>query len=116
MEASTGSGFLVWIHRVTPARMNTYTAFSIGTFIVAPGAAPAPVVNPPNLNDASTNPPTPPVQLYHLGLWFDSPQEAAKAGCANKATPFNSIHNAGVQVLNTSNFPTLNGPLLHVNQ
>lgn len=33
MEASAGSGFLVWIHRVTPARMNTYTAFSIGTFI-----------------------------------------------------------------------------------
>jgi hypothetical protein len=33
MEASTGSGFLVWIHRITPARMNTYTAFSIGTFI-----------------------------------------------------------------------------------
>ena len=33
MEASAGSGFLVWIHRITPARMNTYTAFSIGTFI-----------------------------------------------------------------------------------
>ena len=33
MEASTGSGFLVWIHRITPARMNTYTTFSIGTFI-----------------------------------------------------------------------------------
>ena len=33
METSTGSGFLVWIHRITPARMNTYTAFSVGTFI-----------------------------------------------------------------------------------
>ena len=33
MEASTGSGFLAWIHRRTPARMNTYTAYSIGTFI-----------------------------------------------------------------------------------
>jgi ABC-type nitrate/sulfonate/bicarbonate transport system permease component len=33
MEASTGSGFLNWIHRKTPPRMNTYTAYSIGTFI-----------------------------------------------------------------------------------
>jgi len=98
--------------------------FSIGTFIVAPGSAPAPVVDPPNLNDASSNPATNPVQTYHLGLWFDSPQEAGKAGCATKMTPFNSTHNAGIQILNTSNFCTdpanlntcLNGPLLHVNQ
>jgi len=33
MEASTGSGFLTWIHRKTPPRMNTYTAYSIGTFV-----------------------------------------------------------------------------------
>ena len=32
MEASTGSGLLTWIHRKTPARMNTYTAYSIGDF------------------------------------------------------------------------------------
>jgi hypothetical protein len=39
--------------------------FNIGTFIVAPGVAPAPVVLS---DDASRNPATNPVQLYHLGL------------------------------------------------
>jgi hypothetical protein len=90
--------------------------FSIGTFIVAPGVAPAPVVDPPNLGDANKNPATPPVQTYHLGLWFDTVQDAGKSGCATKTTPFNSTHNAGVQVLNTSNFTDGNGPLLHVNR
>ena len=33
MEASTDSGFLTWIHRKTPPRMNTYTAYSIGSFV-----------------------------------------------------------------------------------
>jgi hypothetical protein len=33
MEASDGNAFLIWIHRKTPARMNTYTAYSIGSFI-----------------------------------------------------------------------------------
>ena len=33
MEASGGGSFLDWIHRKTPARMNTYTAYSIGVFI-----------------------------------------------------------------------------------
>jgi hypothetical protein len=82
--------------------------FNLGTFVVAPGIAPAPVTN---LLDANTNPVTPPVQMYHLGLWFDSPKDAAASNCASKQTPFNSTHNAGVQVLNTSNFPTLDGPL-----
>jgi hypothetical protein len=31
-----------------------------------------------------------------------------------KVTPFNSTHNAGVQILNTSNFPALAGPLCKV--
>jgi hypothetical protein len=84
--------------------------FNIGTFIVAPGVAAAPVVL---RGDASSNPPTEPVQLYHLGLWFDSPADAQKHGCGNVVTPFNSTHNAGVQILNTSNF-TGNGPLFSV--
>jgi hypothetical protein len=89
--------------------------FSIGTFTVAPGVAPAPVVlSAPPFPDASKNPATPPVQLFHLGLWFDSPRDAGKAGCGTTVTPFNSTHNAGVQALNTSNFPTLKGPLLSV--
>jgi hypothetical protein len=85
--------------------------FNIGTFIVAPGTEPAPVVLS---GDASNNPASAPVQLYHLGLWFDSPADASKAGCGSIVTPFNSKHNAGVQILNTSNFPNLAGPLCKV--
>jgi hypothetical protein len=82
--------------------------FSIETFTVAPGVAVAPVVF---TGDASSNPATPPIQMYHLGVWFDSPADAVAAGCANTVTPFNGTHDAGVQVLNTSSFPDLNGPL-----
>jgi hypothetical protein len=57
-----------------------------------------------------------PVHTYHLGLWFNSPLEldAQKAGLPSTVTPFNGEHNAGVQVLNTSNFPDLEGPLINV--
>jgi hypothetical protein len=86
--------------------------FSIETFIVAPGTAVAPrVFNDPPFPDASINPPTNPVQTYHLGLWFNSPNDAKKAGCPATETPFNGEHNAGIQVLNTSNFPDTQGPL-----
>jgi hypothetical protein len=86
--------------------------FSIETFIVAPGVAPAPLVfNDPPFPDAAQNPATGPVQTYHLGLWFNSPADAQNAGCANTVTPFNGEHNAGIQVLNTSNFPDDKGPL-----
>ncbi len=90
--------------------------FSRETFIVAPGTGAAPVVfkNPP-FPDAAKNPQTGPVQLYHLGIWFGSPNAAAKAGCANTLTPFNGTHNAGIQVLNTANFPALSGPLRNFN-
>ena len=64
--------------------------------------------------DATLNPATGPIHTYHLGLWFNSPQDAAKAGCPGGVTPFNGEHNAGIQVLNTSNFPNLQGPLLKV--
>ena len=82
--------------------------FNIETFIVAPGSQPAPVVH---AADASSNPPTAPIHTYHLGLWFNSPNDAARAGCPANVTPFNGDHTAGVQVLNTSNFPDLAGPL-----
>src|SRR5262249_8215553 len=89
--------------------------FNIETFIVATGVAPAPLVfNDPPFPDASMNPTTNPVQLYHLGLWFNSPQDAQKAGGPANVTPFNGEHNAGVQVLNTTNFPDDLGPLRHV--
>ena len=85
--------------------------FNIETFIVAPGAAPAPKVFDDN---ATTNPPTPPVQIYHLGLWFNSPDDAIKAGCSGNVTPFNGEHHAGIQVLNTANFLPNNGPLFNL--
>lgn len=89
--------------------------FSVETFIVAPGVTAAPVVfNHLPFPDASSNPKTAPVQLYHLGLWFNSPVDAAHAGCASTTTPFNGTHNAGIQVLNTANFPALRGPLFYL--
>jgi hypothetical protein len=82
--------------------------FSDETFIVANGVAPAPVIHPA---DAATNPATPPVHLFHLGMWFDSTAEASAAGCSAGQTPFNGDHTAGVQVLNTTNFPDNDGPI-----
>jgi hypothetical protein len=106
----SGVGFGVFVGR-----------FSIETFIVAPlapalpelqpGVARAPIIhNTPPFPDASTNPPTFPVHTYHLGLWFNSPQDAKKAVNNDTITPFNGEHHAGVQVLNSSNFQG-NGPL-----
>jgi hypothetical protein len=83
--------------------------FNIETFIVAPGSVPAP--QPHGVLDAPTNPATLPIHTYHLGLWFNSPTDASSAGCPNGVTPFNGDHTAGTQVLNTSNFPDLAGPL-----
>jgi hypothetical protein len=89
--------------------------FSIETFIVAPGIAAAPNVHTAlPFKDALTNPVTGPVHTYHLGLWFNSPADAAKAGLAATVTPFNGDHHAGVQVLNTANFPVAAGPLKQI--
>ena len=88
--------------------------FNIETFIVAPETAPAPVVHDEPNPDAASNPPTGPVHTYHLGLWFNSPTDAVAAGCPGTVTPFNGDHSAGVQVLNTSNFGDLVGPLLRI--
>jgi hypothetical protein len=85
--------------------------FNIETFMVAPGSVAAPQTQP---TDADVNPATAPIQMYHLGLWFNSPDDAAAAGCPATVTPFNGEHNAGVQVLNTSNFADLKGPLLKI--
>jgi hypothetical protein len=88
--------------------------FNIETFIVAqpPGNQPAPVVHDqPPFPDAAENPATEPVHTFHLGLWFNAPADAAAAGCPNTVTRFNGEHNAGIQVLNTANFPDDQGPL-----
>lgn len=56
--------------------------------------------------------PAVPFELDHLGIWFADPTDAGNAGCPNTPTPFDGDHNAGIQVLNTSNFAADNGPLL----
>jgi hypothetical protein len=89
--------------------------FSIETFIVAPGATPAPTPHrSPPFPDADRNPATPPVHTFHLGLWFNDPNDAAKAGLPPTVTPFNGEHNAGLQVLSTRNFPDNAGPLSQI--
>jgi len=86
--------------------------FNRETFIVAPGADVAPVVHD---TDASANPATRPVHTFHLGLWFNSPDDAARAGCPATVTPFNGDHNAGIQVLSTNQFAKTDGPLGRLN-
>ena len=90
--------------------------FSIETFAVAPNPpAPAPqVFNSPPFPDAAQNPAFNPVQMYHLGLWFNSPKDATTAGCPGATTPFNGEHNAGVQAMSTRNFPDQAGPLRQI--
>src|SRR5437660_10373944 len=77
--------------------------FDVETFSVSPGGT-------------TTFAPT---HQYHLGLWFSDPNVPFKLGCEPGATspiitPFNGEQHAGIQVLNTSNFPINAGPLSHV--
>ncbi len=58
--------------------------------------------------------PAVPVELRHLGIWFADPRDAANEGCAETPTPFDGDHVAGIQVLNTSNFPAARGPLFNL--
>jgi len=88
--------------------------FSIETFAFAQGSFAAPAVFGGPFPDATLNPPFNPIQMYHLGLWFDSPDAANAAKCPATVTPFNGAHNAGLQVLNTSNFADDHGPLRDV--
>lgn len=60
-----------------------------------------------------------PTHQYHIGLWFNDPNVPFNLGCEPGQTqpvitPFNGEQHAGVQVLNTSNFPDNAGPLSHV--
>lgn len=85
--------------------------FNAETFGLALDDVPAPVEHP---GDADRNPPFQPVHTFHLGIWFDSPADAARNGCATNTTPFNGDHTAGIQVLSTRNFGDLNGPLKRI--
>jgi hypothetical protein len=58
---------------------------------------------------------------YHLGLWFNNPNVPFNLGCEPGATspiitPFNGIQHAGIQVLNTAQFPINAGPLSQVHR
>jgi hypothetical protein len=62
-----------------------------------------------------------PTHQYHLGLWFNNPRTPFNLGCepgatTPKVTPFNGEQHAGVQALNTSQFPVKAGPLSHVHR
>ena len=62
-----------------------------------------------------------PTHQYHLGLWFNSPKVPFNLGCEPGATtpivtPFNGNQNAGIQVLNTGQFPVNAGPLSQVHR
>jgi hypothetical protein len=98
-----GNGFALFFGR-----------FNIETFIVSPGPEPAPVIFEKAFPDAFLSVQVGRIHTYHLGLWFNSPADALKAGALGTTTPFNGEGNAGVQVLNTANFPDLAGPLINV--
>lgn len=85
--------------------------FSKETFAVAIGTAVAPRLHP---TDARVNPTFAPIHTLHIGIWFDSPEAARRAGCPDIVTPFNGDHDAGIQVLSSRNFPDKGGPLRNV--
>ena len=79
--------------------------FDVETFSVSPGGT-------------TTFAPT---HQYHLGLWFNDPNVPFKLGCepgktSPVVTPFNGEQHAGIQVLNTAQFPANAGPLSHVHR
>lgn len=88
--------------------------FNEESFIVAPGSVAAPQVHHNAFPDAQINALNGPVHTFHLGLWFNSPADAAKAGCPGDVTPFNGEHNAGIQALSSRNFVDERGPLREV--
>jgi hypothetical protein len=60
-----------------------------------------------------------PTHQFHLGVWFNDPKLPFKLGCEGAAkspivTPFNGEQHAGIQVVNTANFPVKAGPLSKV--
>lgn len=60
-----------------------------------------------------------PTHQYHVGLWFNDPKVPFNLGCEPGQpnpiiTPFNGVQHAGIQVLNTAEFPDNAGPLSHV--
>jgi hypothetical protein len=95
--------------------------FNEETFIVAPNGGNLPQPPTPQVHNNAfpdgvfgQTQQVGPIHTFHLGLWFNSPADAASVGCPSAVTPFNGEHNAGVQVLNTSNFADQQGPLFFI--
>jgi hypothetical protein len=62
-----------------------------------------------------------PTHQFHLGVWFNDPKLPFKLGCepgktAPVVTPFNGEQHAGIQVVNTAQFPVNAGPLSRVHR
>jgi hypothetical protein len=62
-----------------------------------------------------------PTHQFHLGVWFNDPRLPFRLGCepgvtAPIVTPFNGEQHAGIQVVNTGNFPNNAGPLSHISR
>jgi hypothetical protein len=88
--------------------------FDVETFSLSPGGPaggedPTQNLTGPAVTD--TNAVFRPTHQYHLGLWFNSPDDAAHAGCPATVTPFNGEQHAGIQALSTRTFPDNQGPL-----
>jgi hypothetical protein len=63
--------------------------------------------------DAGTTPPLPPTNTFHVGFWFNNPNDAVPCGFnAAKPTPFNGEHMAGpLAMISVPNATTKLGPL-----
>jgi len=62
-----------------------------------------------------------PTHQFHLGVWFNNPALPFRLGCepgktTPVVTPFNGEQHAGIQVVNTAQFPANAGPLSHVHR
>jgi hypothetical protein len=62
-----------------------------------------------------------PTHQFHLGVWFNDPNLPFQLGCepghgAPVVTPFNGEQHAGIQVVNSANFPDDAGPLSEVSR
>jgi hypothetical protein len=76
-----------------------------------------------SVSPAGSANPFAPTHQYHLGLWFNDFNLPYHLGCEPNGpgtqpivTPFNGEQNAGIQVLNTADFPDGAGPLSHVHR
>ena len=81
--------------------INVVGRFNVGTFIVSLGAVSSPDVFPAppavlanSKTGAVTNGP---VQIYHLGVWFNTPDDAVKAGCPGTATTIAGLQGRSVE-------------------